>query len=53
MTAEMGLSDVQPLGADVIITSSDELQPAGTVIGVVDGMVVVQCPPNTRALVEG
>ena len=46
-----GLPELQPLDVEVLVT--DTLEPAGSVLSVLDGMVVVQGPINSRALSEG
>eukprot|EP00798_Chlamydomonas_sp_ICE-L_P028195 gene28195-31291_t len=47
----LGLPDLAPL--DVEVLPNDVLEPAGSVFSYVEGMVVIQGPPNSRALKEG
>eukprot|EP00195_Chlamydomonas_chlamydogama_P011962 CAMPEP_0202892194 /NCGR_PEP_ID=MMETSP1392-20130828/1980_1 /ASSEMBLY_ACC=CAM_ASM_000868 /TAXON_ID=225041 /ORGANISM="Chlamydomonas chlamydogama, Strain SAG 11-48b" /LENGTH=519 /DNA_ID=CAMNT_0049576083 /DNA_START=101 /DNA_END=1656 /DNA_ORIENTATION=- len=47
----LGLPELQPL--DVEVGPDEVLQPAGTILSVLEGMVVVQGPAHSRALKEG
>ena len=53
MSADLGLPEVAPLGPEVQVAAEEQLEAAGTVSALLEGMVVVQTPENTRALAEG
>jgi hypothetical protein len=48
-----GLPPLEPLGQLEEVKAEDVLEPAGSVLSVVDGLVVVQGPANSRALADG
>ncbi|KAG2433463.1 hypothetical protein HXX76_008520 [Chlamydomonas incerta] len=51
---DLGLPAEAPeLGADVVVTSEDAMEPAGTCLSVLEGMVVMQGLANSRPLADG
>lgn len=46
-------TEAPELGADVVVTSEDAMEPAGTCLSVLEGMVVMQGLPNSRPLADG
>lgn len=53
VSAALGLPEVAFLGPEVVVAEGEALQVAGAVSAVLENMIIVQSPENTRALAEG